>query len=149
MPDDCILSGTRDWFEKAVPQPSLKNQRVQLGVHFEEVAEMLDVIESSDPLTHALIVACRQNIHELATRLKKEETTVQITDFVEFLDALCDQIVTATGTAHMNHLNIVGGMREVNGSNFSKFVDGSPVFDANGKITKGPDYYKADLTAFI
>jgi predicted HAD superfamily Cof-like phosphohydrolase len=146
---ECILGVTHLWFQKAVPEPSIKNQRVQLGVHFEEIAEMLDVLHSSDAGTQFLIAESRNQIRALATRLKKVDTTIETTDYVMFLDALCDQIVTATGTAYMNGLDILGGMREVNGSNHSKFVNGEAVFDANGKIAKGPDYYEADLSPFI
>ena len=32
---------------------------------------------------------------------------------------------------------------------FSKFEDGKPVFDANGKITKGKNYTPPDLTSYI
>jgi hypothetical protein len=149
---ECRLQTTHHWFEQAVPRPAAKNQCVQLGVHFEEVSELLDVIESHDPITHGLIVDARKSMHELATRLKQnhsDEFPLYVTDYVMFLDALCDQIVTATGTAYMYGLNILGGMVEVNASNFSKFVDGSPVFNEHGKIVKGPDYFQADLRAFI
>lgn len=150
--DPCRLSNTHFWFQTAVPEPGPKNQSVQLGVHFEEIAELLDVIESTDPLTHGLIVSCRQSVHELATRLKQQDVNAHalvITDYVLFLDALCDQIVTATGTAYMNGLNILGGMTEVNASNFSKFVDGKPIFNEHGKIMKGPGYFEANLAHFI
>ena len=67
----------------------------------------------------------------------------------ELLDALCDQIVTAVGVAHMFGLDIEGALAEVNRSNWSKFVDGKPTFDANGKIAKPATYSKPDLTPFL
>jgi len=44
---------------------------------------------------------------------------------------------------------IHGAMLEVNASNFSKFVDGEPVFNEDRKIMKGPDYFKPDLKKFL
>jgi hypothetical protein len=59
---------------------------------------------------------------------------------------LADQIVTAVGIASMLDMDIVGALQEVNRSNYSKFVNGRAVFDENGKIKKGADYSKPDLT---
>ena len=67
----------------------------------------------------------------------------------ELLDALCDQIVTAVGVAHMLGMDIEGALNEVNNSNWSKFEDGEPVFNEQGKIAKGRDYFAPDLTRFI
>jgi hypothetical protein len=44
---------------------------------------------------------------------------------------------------------MVEAMDEVNASNWSKFVDGQPIVDANQKIAKGPGYFKANLSAFV
>lgn len=68
---------------------------------------------------------------------------------VALLDALCDQVVTAVGVAHCARIDILGGLAEVDSSNWSKFVDGKPVFDSNGKIAKGQNYRKADLRHFV
>ena len=40
-------------------------------------------------------------------------------------------------------------MDEVNDSNFSKFEDGQPIFDANRKIIKGSGYRKPNLEPFL
>ena len=66
-----------------------------------------------------------------------------------FLDGLNDVIVTAVTTAHTQDMDIIGSANEVNRANYSKFVNGRPIFDVNGKVAKGPDYVKADLTPFI
>jgi len=49
----------------------------------------------------------------------------------------------------MFELNILDGLTEVNRSNWSKFVDGKPLFDENGKIKKGPGYSKPDLSGLV
>lgn len=43
----------------------------------------------------------------------------------------------------------VSSFEEVNRSNWSKFVDGKPVFDENGKIKKGDGYTPPDLSKFV
>jgi hypothetical protein len=127
------------WISKAVPAPTEKNMSVQLGCHFEEVAEMLEALGLN---------AQADLLHDTATAFKenRQEYTV---NRQELLDALADQVVTGTGVAHMFKLDLLGACAEVNASNWSKFVNGEPVFDANGKVAKGPGYFKPDLTKFV
>lgn len=129
------------WFTLAVPVPTDKNRAVQMGCHLEEVAEMLDSVSQFD---------VAESVGLLADNYKHEALGVFALDRSELLDSLCDQIVTCIGIAHMHGLDIQGALAEVNRSNFSKFVDGKPLFDANGKIDKRhPGYSKPDLSAFL
>lgn len=149
---DVGISKTKNWFELAIPKPTRDNQRVQIGVHFEECTEMLDMVtEDSDEDRYRLkIDAANANLSSLAEIMKKNpDFALQIKDRSELLDSLCDQIVTACGVAHMYGFDIIGAVEEVNRSNFSKFVDGKPVFNENGKIAKGPNYTKPDLAPFL
>jgi hypothetical protein len=140
------IQNTKQWFDLGVPTPSLDNQRVQLGCHLEEVKEMLDAIT----ITGVDIEELKTALHTVATRLKTDKTIyVVLNDRKEFLDGLADQIVTGTGCAHMFGMDIVGAMDMVNLSNFSKFVDGKPIFNEHGKIAKGPNYFKPDLSQFV
>jgi predicted HAD superfamily Cof-like phosphohydrolase len=144
-----VLARTKEWFELAIPKPTKDNQRVQCGVHTEEVVEMLESLVD-DNSTDGLLINAKRALHLLAERLKKDATlTVSTRDRQELLDSLCDQIVTATGVAHMYGFDIINALAEVNRSNFSKFVDGVPVFNENGKITKGKDYTKPVLSSFV
>jgi hypothetical protein len=44
----------------------------------------------------------------------------------------------------------VGGLEAVNISNYSKFGDdGEPIFDANRKVIKGPNYVAVDLEPYV
>lgn len=138
------ISDIKGWFELAVPTPTDKNRAVQLGCHFEEVAEMLDATNHRSP-------CLRDDLADIANKFKKHLAGVDANevDRIELLDAICDQIVTAVGVAHMFGMDIEGALAEVTRSNWSKFVDGKPVFDANGKIAKPPSYSKPDLTLFV
>ena len=146
------VSEIKAWFQKAVPAPSDKNRAVQLGCHFEEFGEMLLSMGLDGPGYSDLV--------GMASELKAAGSDSEILQFLtdevfpgvdktELLDALCDQIVTAVGVAHMFGMNIEGALTEVNRSNWSKFVNDAPVFDENGKIAKGPDYTPPDLTEFL
>ena len=135
------IATIKDWFQLAVPEPTDKNRAVQIGVHLEEVAEMAATFNDAD-LAATIDVISEQY---------KTDTTIRLdtVDRTELLDALCDQIVTAVGVAHMFGMDIEGALTEVTRSNYSKFVDGKPVFDANGKIAKPTTYNKPDLKPFV
>lgn len=149
--ENCTLLDTKIWFEKAVPSPQSKNFHTQLGVHCEEVNEMLVEVTALNPMADRLLDRAKRAMHELASYLKANDHVVAIhpENEVNFLDALCDQIVTATGVSHMRGHEIIGAMTEVNASNFSKFVNGRPIFDDNKKVKKGPHYFKANLAPFL
>lgn len=146
------LQNTVDWFKKAVPNPISKNIHTQMGVHFEEVAEMLEEIEGIGNEAEVLLSAAQNALHDLALFLKQRDGVVVVreTHRKDMLDALVDQAVTLAGTAYMLHMDVVGGLGEVNDSNYSKFDEnGEPIFDENMKVAKGPNYRKADLTPFV
>lgn len=137
-----IISVIKYWFVRAIPQPTDKTRAVQIGCHFEEAGEM------------ALALGNRITARELASlgreyKTCRDEFCFDTVDRKELLDALCDQIITAVGVAHMFALDVEGALAEVNRSNWSKFVDGQPVFDENGKIAKPPGYRPPDLTPFV
>ena len=144
--------GTKDtleWMKRAKPEPSPKDLSTQIGVHFEEVAEMLDQLDHKEREISYQIGSLTARLSHLATMLKQNQGIV-IKDRVEFLDSLADQIVTAVGVAHCAGMDPVGALNEVNRSNFSKFDDnGNPLLDINRKIIKGPNYSKPDLKPFV
>ena len=146
-----MLVQTQNWFLKAVPNPTHKNITTQIGCHLEEVVEMLEVLKSDNPFQSMVITDAKKALTALADRLKSygEDTYVKETDRAELLDALCDQIVTATGIGTFLGMNVPGALSEVNRSNYSKFVDGNPIFNEHQKVMKGPDYTPPDLTPFI
>lgn len=150
--ENCTLLDTKTWFDKARPHKTIPNFTVQLGVHFEEVAESLEVLDGNDLVTNALIGQAHAAMHALAEHLKSnsQNNPITVTSPLLFLDALCDQIVTGTGVAHTLDYDIVGAMTEVNRSNFSKFdADGQPIYNEQGKVMKGENYSPAELSAYL
>lgn len=144
-----VLEDTVSWFQRAVPEPTDKNLHVQLGVHMEEFAELLQEIFSKDVTTACMLSAAKEAVRELANHLKKEEGVIAFPDRVATLDAICDGQVTGAGLAYMLNMDVVRGLHEVNRANESKFIDGQPVFNEQGKIKKGPDYQPPYLRPFV
>lgn len=150
-PTSTDISTIKLWFERAVPEPTGKNQAVQIGVHIEEFTEMLDAIGVRGALAddlRSLAIMFKQDMGDDYNALSKDNC-MTMKNRSDLLDALCDQIVTAVGVAHMLGMDISGALSEVNRSNWSKFVEGQPVFNEHGKIAKGPNYTPPDLTRFL
>jgi predicted HAD superfamily Cof-like phosphohydrolase len=145
------IARTKQWFELAVPRPVPKNVTTQLGCHFEEVVEMIAGFKGNDRITQSMLTQAMISLHGLALHLKadKNGSCIAVSDRMEVLDGICDQLVTGTGLGHMLGLNVVDALDEVNRSNFSKFVDGQPIFDKDMKIAKGPNFFKPNLTPFL
>jgi hypothetical protein len=133
------------WHEKARPKPTADDFRVQLGCHCEEFGEMLDQLAGVDEFSHALVVRATVVIYKLAEALKNGSANAHILDRTQFLDALADQIVTATGVGHCARMNVTEAVRRVNDSNWSKFKNGEPIRDMHGKITKADSYVPPNL----
>ena len=141
------LENTKKWFEQAIPNPTIEHACIQVGCHLEEVAEMMAVTGDEGLMCDLEEVS---NYYKCCYKpFVNSINMADDNDKQELLDSLADQIVTAVGVAHMMGFDILGALDEVNRSNFSKFEDGKPVFDANGKITKGKNYVKPDLRRFV
>ena len=146
-----IIQQTTRWFELAHGDAKGSKRTVQLGVHFEEVAEMLGALVSKDNQALALIREAENALVQLSEYLKENSKTTHIYPHSDnlLLDALCDQAVTLAGVAYDYGYKFPQALREVNRSNFSKFVDGLPVFNETGKVMKGAGYTPPNLDAYI
>lgn len=150
MQNDTLVD-TQNWFIKAVPTPTSKNISTQIGCHLEEVVEMLEELapltQNGDVILNTAICA----LERLAESMKESDKEVYApnSNRLAILDSLADQIVTATGIGTFLGMNVPGALSEVNRSNYSKFVDGNPIFNENQKVMKGPDYTPPDLIPFI
>jgi predicted HAD superfamily Cof-like phosphohydrolase len=138
------------WHKRARPSPTDDQFQVQLGCHFEEIIEQLETIRSDNDYTQFMIDMTVQSLTLLSRSLKKNTASVWVDDPVGFLDAAVDQIVTSVGVAHCANMDVIGAVKEVDSSNWSKYdEDGMPLFDDFGKISKGPNYVPPSLTSFI
>ena len=137
------------WHSTARPNPTSANFNVQLGCHLEEVAEMLVTLMGNDAAADLAVLAAYESLEKLANHLKAGSYQLVILpdNRKDFLDSVADQIVTGVGVGHCARMNVPEACSRVDDSNWSKYDElGRPIFDQNGKITKGPDYVKPDLT---
>ena len=146
--NDPILEANA-WFDAVRHEPTGADLCVQIGCKLEEEAEFLAALGLHDISAALSNVAdkfkTKGPIGVYATRRLVDSLAVE----TEVLDALCDSTVTNIGIANFLGDNFHGAMTEVNRSNKSKFVDGKPVFDKDGKLKKGPDFSTPELKPFI
>lgn len=98
-----------------------------------------------------------ENDFNLRFNLMKEENdeyleACQKNDLIEVADALGDQLYILCGTIlkHGMHHVIKDVFNEIHASNMSKAgPDGKPIMREDGKILKGENYFRPDLTKFI
>ena len=136
------------WHKHARPNPTDKDFNVQLGCHFEELAEMVATLTFHEPGyddTTGADSLIGMWLVDMADALKNGIVSATVHDREGFLDALCDQVVTAVGCGVCAGMDIERAVAEVNSSNWSKTVDGEFIRDANGKIAKPNTYRKPNL----
>jgi predicted HAD superfamily Cof-like phosphohydrolase len=139
------IASINAWHQAARPSPTDADLRVQIGCHLEEVVEMIDALVGADGDSEEARQAASAALDAMAIGLKRGQLDVAIADRRALLDSIADQVVTAVGVAHCAHMKPVEAAAEVDRSNWTKFVDGKPVRDANGKIKKGPYYTPPNL----
>ena len=86
-------------------------------------------------------------INEELEELKK---AIEDNDILEVADALTDILYVAYGAGHAFGINLDKCFNEVQESNMSKLgPDGKPIYNESGKVMKGPNYFKPDLSKFL
>ena len=73
-------------------------------------------------------------------------------DLVEIADALGDKLYILCGTilAHALQDKILEVFNEIQRSNMSKLgKDGKPIYRNDGKVMKGPNYFKPNITGIL
>ena len=73
-------------------------------------------------------------------------------DLVEVADALGDMLYILCGTIieHGMQHKIEEVFNEIQKSNMSKLgADGKPIFREDGKVLKGPNYFKPDIKSIL
>jgi predicted HAD superfamily Cof-like phosphohydrolase len=85
-----------------------------------------------------------------------EEELLELTDaikekdLIEVADALTDILYVTYGAGHAFGIDLDKCFEEVQKSNMSKLdKNGKPIYNEHGKIMKGPNYFKPDLSKFI
>ena len=141
------LEKTLEWFKQAIPEPTIESACVQIGCAYEETGELASTLNDDDAAYEIGYVAKKYKSKSIAYIEAMECLTPE--NKIQMLDDIVDEIVTRIGIGHNMGFDILGALAEVNRSNFSKFEDGKPVFNEQGKISKGKDYTPPKLDSFI
>ena len=98
---------------------------------------------STDKINKLRIDLIKEELGELAEAMKNK-------DLLEVADALTDILYVTYGAGHAFGINLDICFNEVQNSNMSKLgTDGKPIYNEAGKVMKGPNYYKPDLSKFV
>ena len=95
------------------------------------------------------------NINSLRLSLIQEELdeltkAINEKDVLEVADALTDILYVTYGAGHAFGINLDKCFEEVQKSNMSKLgKDGKPIYNEEGKVMKGPNYFKPNLSKFV
>ena len=98
---------------------------------------------SSDKINKLRIDLIKEELEELTEALKNK-------DLLEVADALTDILYVTYGAGHAFGIDLDKCFDEVQNSNMSKLSEeGKPIYNESGKVMKGPNYFKPDLSKFV
>ena len=98
---------------------------------------------SSDKINKLRIDLIKEELEELTEAMQNK-------DLLEVADALTDILYVTYGAGHAFGINLDDCFNEVQNSNMSKLgKDGKPIYNESGKVMKGPNYFKPDLSKFV
>ena len=98
---------------------------------------------STDKINKLRIDLIKEELEELTEAMKNN-------DLLEVADALTDILYVTYGAGHAFGIDLDKCFEEVQNSNMSKLGEnGKPIYNESGKVMKGPNYFKPDLSKFI
>ena len=98
---------------------------------------------STDKINKLRIDLIKEELEELKEAMDNN-------DLLEVADALTDILYVTYGAGHAFGINLDKCFDEVQNSNMSKLGEnGEPIYNESGKVMKGPNYFKPDLSKFI
>ena len=98
---------------------------------------------STDKINELRLSLIQEELDELSEAIKNK-------DLIEVADALTDILYVTYGAGHAFGIDLDKCFEEVQNSNMSKLGnDGKPIYNDAGKVMKGPNYFKPDLSKFL
>ena len=105
-------------------------------------------IKNKPELSTKKINALRISLIE--EELEELKDAIKNNDLKEAVDALTDILYVTYGAGHAFGVNLDQCFDEVQNSNMSKLgLHGKPIYNEKGKVMKGPNYFKPDLSKFL
>ena len=117
----------------------------QVGLFMKTFGQELKVKPSlsSEKINKLRINLINEELEEFKEAMKNN-------DLKEVADALTDILYVTYGAGHAFGIDLDSCFDEVQNSNMSKLgEDGKPIYNDAGKVMKGPNYFKPDLSKFI
>ena len=94
------------------------------------------------------IISLRYDL--IIEEVKELKEAIEKKDIKEVADALTDILYVTYGAGHSFGINLDKCFEEVQSSNMSKLgTDGKPIYNEKGKVMKGPNYFKPNLSKFV
>jgi len=120
--------------------------------NFESVRKFMEIfgqeIKEKASFPNKKITSLRIDL--IKEELDELKEAVSNNDIKEVADALTDILYVTYGAGHAFGINLDKCFEEVQNSNMSKLgEDGKPIYNDKGKVMKGPNYFKPDLSKFI
>ena len=98
---------------------------------------------STDKINKLRLDLIKEELSELTEAMNNK-------DLLEVADALTDILYVTYGAGHAFGINLDKCFEEVQNSNMSKLdKNGKPIYNEHGKVMKGPNYFKPDLSKFV
>jgi len=98
---------------------------------------------STDKINKLRVDLIKEELEELNEAMKNK-------DLLEVADALTDILFVTYGAGHAFGIDLDKCFNEVQNSNMSKLdSNGKPIYNSDGKVMKGPNYFKPDFSKFI
>ncbi len=98
---------------------------------------------STDKINKLRVDLIKEELSELSEAMNNK-------DLLEVADALTDILFVTYGAGHAFGINLDKCFEEVQNSNMSKLDEnGKPIYNESGKVMKGPNYFKPDLSKFV
>ena len=98
---------------------------------------------STDKINKLRLDLIKEELEELTEAMNNK-------DLLEVADALTDILYVTYGAGHAFGIDLDKCFDEVQNSNMSKLdKNGNPIYNDSGKVMKGPNYFKPDLSKFV
>ena len=98
---------------------------------------------STDKINKLRLDLIKEELSELTEAMNNK-------DLLEVADALTDILYVTYGAGHAFGIDLDKCFQEVQNSNMSKLDEnGEPIYNQQGKVMKGPNYFKPNLSKFI
>mgnify|MGYP002854171437 CR=1 FL=1 len=105
-------------------------------------------VKTNSSLSNEKINSLRISL--ISEELDELKKAISDNDIIEVADALTDILYVTYGAGHAFGINLDKCFNEVQNSNMSKLgKDKKPIYNEHGKVMKGPDYFKPDLSKFL